>query len=65
MCAFCSLAAEAIEVARPGGVDVSSGVCGPDGLKKDVGKVVGFVQGAQAAFAAQRGQQQQSAAAAG
>ena len=52
------MCAEAIEVARPAGVDVSSGVCGPDGLKKDASKVLGFVQGAQAAFAAQRRQQQ-------
>lgn len=47
-------AVEAVEVAQPGGVDVSSGVCGPDGLKKDADKVVGFVRGAAAAFAAQQ-----------
>lgn len=35
---------EAVSKARPTGVDVSSGVCGPDGLKKDAGKIMGFVQ---------------------
>jgi phosphoribosylanthranilate isomerase len=35
---------EAVNKAHPTGVDVSSGVCGPDGLKKDVSKIVGFVQ---------------------
>ena len=49
--------AEAIQTAQPSGVDVSSGVCGPDGLKKDAAKVVGFVSGAQQAFAAQRQRQ--------
>ncbi|GAB4815156.1 hypothetical protein N2152v2_002202 [Parachlorella kessleri] len=49
--------AEAIQTAQPSGVDVSSGVCGPDGLRKDADKVVGFVTGAQQAFAAQRQRQ--------
>jgi len=40
---------KAISIARPGAVDVSSGVCGPDGLKKDHGKVAAFVEGAKSA----------------
>lgn len=46
--------AEAIETANPCGVDVSSGVCGPDGLKKDAQKVFKFVKGAHAAFNARQ-----------
>lgn len=42
--------AEAIATAHPTGVDVSSGVCGPDGLKKDVGKVQQYVAEARGAF---------------
>ncbi|KAI8476957.1 MAG: hypothetical protein J3K34DRAFT_399915 [Monoraphidium minutum] len=38
--------AAAVAAARPTGVDVSSGVCGPDGLAKDHGKVEAFVAGA-------------------
>lgn len=38
--------AEAVAVARPTGVDVSSGVCGPDGLLKDHEKVTAFVRAA-------------------
>ena len=38
--------AEAVRVARPTGVDVSSGVAGEDGMAKDRGKVVGFLRGA-------------------
>ncbi|GFR43712.1 hypothetical protein Agub_g4822 [Astrephomene gubernaculifera] len=38
--------AEAAQLARPAGVDVSSGVCGPDGLKKDPAKVSAFIQAA-------------------
>jgi len=37
--------AEAIQTARPTGVDVSSGVAGPDGLKKDSEKVAEFIKG--------------------
>ncbi|PRW61333.1 N-(5 -phosphoribosyl)anthranilate isomerase chloroplastic-like [Chlorella sorokiniana] len=44
--------AEAIATAGPTGVDVSSGVCGPDGLKKDLGKVQAYCSRATAAFAA-------------
>ncbi len=44
--------AEAIATAGPTGVDVSSGVCGPDGLKKDLGKVQAYCSRAAAAFAA-------------
>ncbi|PSC74964.1 phosphoribosylanthranilate isomerase [Micractinium conductrix] len=44
--------AEAIATATPTGVDVSSGVCGPDGLKKDLGKVQRYCSAAAAAFAA-------------
>lgn len=51
--------AEAIATAAPSGVDVSSGVCGPDGLKKDLGKVEGYCGAAAAAF------QRAAAAAAG
>ncbi|KAL4539334.1 hypothetical protein Ndes2526B_g02420 [Nannochloris sp. 'desiccata'] len=42
--------AEAIATAHPTGVDVSSGVCGLDGLKKDVGKVQQYVAEAKGAF---------------
>jgi hypothetical protein len=41
--------AEAVAAARPTGVDVSSGVCGPDGLLKDAAKVHAFVAAALAA----------------
>ena len=41
---------EAITIAHPTGVDVSSGVCGPDGLKKDAPKVVDYIQNATHAF---------------
>ena len=42
--------AEAAAAARPAGVDVSSGVCGPDGLAKDPEKVRLFVERARAAL---------------
>ena len=51
-CDRCPPRAEAIGTAAPTGVDVSSGVCGPDGLKKDLGKVQRYCAGAQAAFQA-------------
>lgn len=35
--------AEAVATAHPTGVDVSSGVCGPDGLRKDADKVARYV----------------------
>ena len=41
--------AAAVAAARPRGVDVSSGVCGPDGLAKDAAKVAAFVAAARAA----------------
>ena len=41
--------AEAVAVARPTAVDVSSGVCGPDGLRKDAAKVHAFVAAVKAA----------------
>lgn len=41
---------EAIATAAPTGVDVSSGVCGPDGLKKDYRKVSLYIEGAVTAF---------------
>lgn len=41
--------AQAVAVARPTGVDVSSGVCGPDGLLKDHEKVTAFVRAAKQA----------------
>ncbi|KAL4420937.1 hypothetical protein ABPG77_001420 [Micractinium sp. CCAP 211/92] len=44
--------AEAIATAGPTGVDVSSGVCGPDGLKKDLGKVQRYCSSALEAFQA-------------
>ena len=44
--------ADAIATAAPSGVDVSSGVCGPDGLKKDLGKVQAYCSRAAAAFVA-------------
>lgn len=44
--------ARAVLAARPDVVDVSSGVCGPDGLLKDAEKVVAFVRGAKTAHAA-------------
>lgn len=36
----------AVEALGPGGVDVSSGVCGEDGLRKDAGRVAAFVDAA-------------------
>ena len=39
----------AVRALHPTGVDVSSGVCGPDGLAKDGGKVRDFVRAAKAA----------------
>ncbi|KAL4452784.1 hypothetical protein ABPG75_008446 [Micractinium tetrahymenae] len=44
--------ADAIATAGPTGVDVSSGVCGPDGLKKDLRKVQQYCSSALAAFEA-------------
>lgn len=38
--------AEAVRIARPYAVDVSSGVCGPDGLMKDHDKVRMFIANA-------------------
>ncbi|GMH32820.1 hypothetical protein BSKO_00654 [Bryopsis sp. KO-2023] len=37
---------DAVRIANPTCVDVSSGVCGPDGLKKDWGKVKKFIENA-------------------
>eukprot|EP00882_Tetradesmus_deserticola_P027368 GHRQ01030270.1.p2 GENE.GHRQ01030270.1~~GHRQ01030270.1.p2 ORF type:complete len:127 (+),score=42.37 GHRQ01030270.1:501-881(+) len=46
--------AQAVATAHPNAVDVSSGVCGPDGLAKDHSKVAAFVSNAkQVALAAQ------------
>jgi phosphoribosylanthranilate isomerase len=42
--------ASAIEIARPDGVDVSSGVCDDTKLAKDPSKVSSYVQRAQRAF---------------
>lgn len=44
--------AEAVAIAGPTGVDVSSGVCGPDGLHKDLAKVQRYCSSALAAFEA-------------
>lgn len=41
--------AEAVSLARPVGVDVSSGVTLPDGLRKDPEKVTRFVEQVQKA----------------
>ena len=41
---------QAISTAHPTGVDVSSGVCGPDGLKKDTTKVTLYVAEAAKTF---------------
>lgn len=49
--------AEAVRLLHPVGVDVSSGVCGPDGLKKDPAKVQRFVAEARRATAEAREQQ--------
>lgn len=38
--------AQAVSIAQPTAVDVSSGVCGPDGLLKDHAKVEAFIKGA-------------------
>lgn len=46
---------DAITIAKPSGVDVSSGVCYSDGLRKDVDKVIGFVNGAREAFGEMKG----------
>lgn len=44
---------QAVVTARPTAVDVSSGVCGPDGLLKDHSKVAEFIsQAKQASHAA-------------
>lgn len=40
---------QAIETARPFGVDVSSGVTGPDGLRKDPEKILKFIEEVQQA----------------
>jgi phosphoribosylanthranilate isomerase len=40
--------ADAVHTLRPSGVDVSSGVCGPDGLAKDGEKVRAFIRNAKA-----------------
>lgn len=37
---------QAVAIAQPTAVDVSSGVCGPDGLLKDHEKVAAFIQAA-------------------
>ena len=41
--------ADALALTSPAGVDVSSGVCGPDGLRKDAGRVVAFIRAAKGA----------------
>lgn len=41
--------AQAVSVAHPTAVDVSSGVCGPDGLRKDHTKVQDFISQAKGA----------------
>eukprot|EP00195_Chlamydomonas_chlamydogama_P017078 CAMPEP_0202896520 /NCGR_PEP_ID=MMETSP1392-20130828/5513_1 /ASSEMBLY_ACC=CAM_ASM_000868 /TAXON_ID=225041 /ORGANISM="Chlamydomonas chlamydogama, Strain SAG 11-48b" /LENGTH=250 /DNA_ID=CAMNT_0049581911 /DNA_START=25 /DNA_END=777 /DNA_ORIENTATION=- len=41
--------AQAVNIARPYAVDVSSGVCGPDGLRKDASKVSSFIKAAKGA----------------
>jgi phosphoribosylanthranilate isomerase len=41
--------AQAVATAHPTAVDVSSGVCGPDGLAKDQSKVTAFISGAKQA----------------
>lgn len=46
------LPAEAVAIASPTGVDVSSGVCGPDGLQKDLAKVQRYCSSALEAFEA-------------
>jgi phosphoribosylanthranilate isomerase len=46
--------AEAVATAAPTGVDVSSGVCGPDGMKKDAGKVQRYCAAAAAALQRRR-----------
>ncbi len=38
--------ADAVAAAAPGGVDVASGVCGPDGLVKDAARVEAFLRAA-------------------
>jgi phosphoribosylanthranilate isomerase len=38
--------ADAVSIAQPTAVDVSSGVCGPDGLLKDHEKVTAFIKAA-------------------
>lgn len=34
---------EAVAALRPDGVDVSSGICGPDGLRKDPARISAFL----------------------
>jgi hypothetical protein len=46
-----------VAIAAPTGVDVSSGVCGPDKLAKDHGKVRRYCAEAAAALAAVQQQQ--------
>lgn len=45
--------AQAVALTKPMAVDVSSGVCGPDGLKKDPEKVVAFIAAAKATLVTQ------------
>ena len=35
---------DALAALRPNGVDVSSGICGPDGLQKDPARISSFMR---------------------
>lgn len=35
---------EALSTLRPTGIDVSSGICGPDGIQKDKSRISSFIE---------------------
>lgn len=37
----------ALSALRPDGIDVSSGICGPDGIQKDKSRILSFMNAVQ------------------